>query len=104
MTKIFLATPEQAHRALAVARAINSELTVHTVDGDGTELSVNGDDYLTPTGSHDVAGAICDLPDPEGLVGVLELASEAGELTEVEVLALTGRSKADWVESIANEG
>lgn len=98
VTKTYLASQSQAKRALAVARAINANVTFYTQDEDGTELSVTGDDYLTEQGTYDIAGAICDIPDPNGLLGIELVGSTTRELSILEVEELIRSWPDDWMD------
>lgn len=73
VTKIYRVTPDQAKRALREARARSVEEVHYYLDPDGTEFEVEGNDYLNPDGTPDVAAAIADLEDPIGIIGAEEV-------------------------------
>ncbi|MCA0997953.1 hypothetical protein [Alloyangia pacifica] len=98
ITKVLMATPSQARQALTIARSLNSEAIYHYRDADGTELDVQGDDYLLEDGSDDLGGALCDVPLPGTLLGIKELCSTSGRLTPTEVQEQTGRTVDEWIE------
>ncbi|ETX14310.1 hypothetical protein OCH239_04285 [Roseivivax halodurans JCM 10272] len=98
ITKVLMATPNQARRALTIARALSSENTYHHRDADGAELDILGDDYLLADGTDDFGGAFSDVPSPEMLLGIEELCSTAGRLSAAEVQEHTGRTVDEWIE------
>ncbi|WP_099827544.1 hypothetical protein [Oceaniglobus indicus] len=98
VTRTYILTRSQAKQAVTVARALNADTKYHSRDDDGTELVVEGNDYLNDDSSPDEVAAMNDLPDPESLLRIECVVSVAERLTPQDAAEITSRWPDNWRE------
>ena len=102
VTRTYILTRSQANQAVTVARALSADTKYHSRDDDGTELVVEGNDYLNEDGSPELVAAMNDIPDPELLLQIECIESEAAALSRSAVKEITNRWPKDWREQRLN--
>lgn len=96
VTKTFMMTKSQARNLVSVARLICSQTKIFSTDGDGTEITTVGEDFLTDEGGHDYADAAGQLADPEGLLNAELIATSTLNLNSEQVEEFTRFWPENW--------